>query len=64
MRKFGENLRRVRKERGFTQEELAFKSGISLSQIARIEIGILNTSICTVYRIADTMEIDAGLLFR
>lgn len=63
MLKFGKNLKKIRNEVGVTQEELAYKSGLALSQIGRIETGRLNTSICTVYRIADALDISAGKLF-
>ena len=33
----GENIARLRKERGFTQEELADSVGVSRSMIAQIE---------------------------
>ena len=61
--KFGRNLARIRKERGFTQEELAFQSGLSLSQIARIETGAINTTLNTVFIICDTLDIDPRELF-
>ena len=63
MLQFGKNLKRIRKEVGVTQEELAYKSGLALSQIGRIETGRLNTSICTVYRIAEALNVSAGRLF-
>lgn len=36
---FGENVARLRTERGFTQEELAKMTGVSKSTIVRIELG-------------------------
>ncbi len=60
---FGKHLRKIRKEYGFTQESLAFKIGIEISQISRIERGILNTSISTVYSIAKAIDIPVIELF-
>jgi len=60
---FGKHLRKIRKERGFTQESLAFNIGIEISQISRIERGILNTSISTVYAIAQAIDIPLIELF-
>ncbi len=60
---FGKHLRKIRKEHGFTQESLAFKVGIEISQISRIERGILNTSISTVYAIAQAIDIPVIELF-
>lgn len=42
-----------------SQEDLAYESDLTLSQIARIETGRLNTSICTVYAIAKGLGVDA-----
>lgn len=60
---FGENLKRIRQEKGFTQEKLAFSIGVEISQISRIERGILNTSISLVEAIAKAMEIPIKDLF-
>ena len=60
---FAENLKRIRKSKEITQETLAFKSGLSLSQIARIETGKINTSISTVYVLAKALEVRPGELF-
>ncbi|MBK7131102.1 MAG: helix-turn-helix transcriptional regulator [Crocinitomicaceae bacterium] len=59
LRRFGENLRKIRKSKGMSQEDLAYESDLTLSQIARIETGRLNTSICTVYAIAKGLGVDA-----
>lgn len=63
LKAFGANLRRIRKEKKFTQEELAYKSGIAFSSIVRIEQGQLNTTISTVAKLAETLEIEKKLLF-
>lgn len=52
----------MRKQKGFTQEELAFKMGVEISQISRIERGISNTSISTVNAIAVALEIPLKVL--
>ena len=49
MQIFSKNLRRLRLERGFSQEFLAEEAGISQVQIARMEKGKLNTSISNLY---------------
>ena len=46
-----------------SQEDLADKSGLALSQIARIETGRLNTSISTVYAILKALNAEANELF-
>lgn len=63
MKEFGRNLKRIRKEKGMTQEELQYKSGLALSQIARIETGVVNTTISTVYVLAKALKVEPGELF-
>ncbi len=60
---FGERLRTVRKSKGFTQEKLAFELGIEVSQISRLERGLLNTSISNVYLIAQKLGVKTSFLF-
>jgi transcriptional regulator with XRE-family HTH domain len=45
---FGENLRKVRIEKGLSQEQLAILADVPLSQIGRIERGEINTTISTL----------------
>ncbi len=60
---FGKNLRKIRKSKGFTQAELANDLDIEISQISRIERGIINTSIITIYKISCTLKINITELF-
>lgn len=60
---FGGNLRQLRLAKGFTQEQLANELGIEISQISRIERGVINTSVTTLYAIAKTLKIDVSQLF-
>lgn len=60
---FGERLRHLRKEKGFSQEELAFAADLELSQISRIERGVINTSISQVFQIARALGVPAASLF-
>lgn len=46
-----------------SQEELSYKSGLALSQIARIETGKLNTSVSTVFVILQALDSEANELF-
>ena len=55
---FGENLRRIRNVKGISQEDLAHKADLTLSQVGRIERGIINTSISMVYLLALALEVD------
>lgn len=61
---FALRFKQVRKSKGYTQTQLAFESGISLSQIARIETGIINPTVSTVFAVARAMEIDPDEFFK
>lgn len=56
-------LKLVRSEKGFTQEELAYQSGLTLSQIARIETIKANPTVSTIFKIARTLNISVSELF-
>ena len=56
-------VKKIREEKQFTQEQLAFESGLSLSQIARIETARINPTISTLFRIIRTLEISPKELF-
>lgn len=55
---FGKTLREVRLSKGFTQEQLANELGVEISQISRIERGVINTSVITLYQIAKALKIN------
>jgi len=55
-------VRRMRVERGDTQEDLAHRAGLTVAAFARIERGHANPTWTTVRRIAAALEISlAGL---
>lgn len=56
--KFGERFKAVRKRQSMTQEELAYKSNVALSSIARIETGKLNATIGTIVVLAESLGVD------
>ena len=60
---FGSNVRRVRSLQGLTLEQLALESGLTYSQISRIELGKINTSAYTVYLLSNTLNISPSDLF-
>jgi transcriptional regulator with XRE-family HTH domain len=55
---FGQNLRRIRESKKFTQEDLAEKASVAVSTIARIETGIFNSTISTISVLAKALNID------
>lgn len=60
---FGNNVRRIRLESGLTQEQLANELGVEISQISRIERGVINTSVTTLYSISKTLKIEVSEFF-
>ncbi len=60
---FGANLRKVRKAKNMTMEKLAEEAGLEYSQIARIELGQINTKITTVRAIAKGLNVSEQELF-
>ena len=62
-RKFGQKVGFLRKELGITQEELAFRAGISPSYMSAIERGITDTTISTAKRLAKALDISIAELF-
>jgi transcriptional regulator with XRE-family HTH domain len=61
---FGENLRRIRKSKKVSMENLAHASNMEYSQISRIEKGQINTSISTVKILADALKVEVYELFK
>jgi len=57
LNKFAKRLKQLRSEKKMTQEELAYSSGLSLSQVARIETSKLNPTLCTIVIIANTLKV-------
>jgi transcriptional regulator with XRE-family HTH domain len=53
----GENVRRVRLERGLTQEQLAFEAQIDLTYLGGIERGRRNPSLIVIARIAHSLQV-------
>ncbi|MGE9881576.1 helix-turn-helix domain-containing protein [Blautia obeum] len=56
----GENIKRIRKEKGLTQKRLGELCGINEAQIRRYELGGKNSNpkIETVQRIAEALEVN------
>lgn len=51
-------LRRLREDRGMTLEELAFKSGVSIGSLGRIERGHSSAAWSTVRLILHALDVD------
>lgn len=57
IRQFGEALKNIRKAKGLSQEQLAWKANIEPMQVSKIERGIINTSLSQILNLAKALEI-------
>jgi transcriptional regulator with XRE-family HTH domain len=55
---FGKRLRHLRVEKGITQLDLEIQSGISRTEISRIENGLKNIEFFTVVKLAEALEVN------
>jgi transcriptional regulator with XRE-family HTH domain len=53
----GSNIRKFRNDKEMTQLILSIESGVPLSQVSAIELGKLNTTINTIKKIADALDV-------
>ena len=60
---FAIQLKKVRLRDGYSQNQLAFESGLTLSQIARIETARINPTLSTVFVLARTLNVRLSDLF-
>ena len=63
LKEFGKKLKKLRKEKGFSQAQLAFESNIEISQISRIERGLINTTIANAKHLSKILEVDLKEMF-
>jgi len=57
-----QTLKTQRQNSGLTQEQLAAKTGIPRSTIAKIEAGFRNTTLNTLHELADGLNFDLALV--
>lgn len=53
----GKNLKALRLSANFTQEQLGNEIGVEISQISRIERGLIGTSVATFFDISKALNI-------
>jgi transcriptional regulator with XRE-family HTH domain len=61
---FGDRVREARRDRGFSQEVLAERSGLHRTYIGTVERGERNPALVNLVRIADALELDVSSLMR
>ncbi len=53
----GQNIKRLREKKSWTQEELAEKADLHISYIGQIERGLRYPSLKVLFKIADALEV-------
>ncbi len=62
--KFGERVREIRKEKGLSQEELAYKADLHRTYIGMIERAEKNITLLNIEKIANALEVNISKLFK
>jgi transcriptional regulator with XRE-family HTH domain len=61
-RSYGRNLRRIRRERGYSQEALAFRAEVHRTEISLLERGKRDPGVNMTLRLAGALGVDPGEL--
>ena len=61
--KFGERVRELRKEKGLSQEQLAFKANLHRTYIGMIERAEKNITLINIEKLAKALEVKVRELF-
>lgn len=61
--RFGRNVKAERARRGWTQEELADRAGITEAYVGRVERGEASPSITTAHLLAGALDVSIAILF-
>lgn len=59
----GQSIRKIRSEKGFTQESLSLGSGISRSHIAMIESGKRDITVNSLFKISRALGVNLAEIF-
>ncbi len=60
--KVGQNVKRLRKEKGFSQEQFAFEADLHRTYISDIERGNRNPTVTVLEKIAIALDVKPGKL--
>ncbi|MEW8049686.1 MAG: helix-turn-helix transcriptional regulator [Candidatus Thiodiazotropha endolucinida] len=61
---FGQRIRNLRKEKGYSQESFADHANIHRTYMGGIERGERNPTLTTIYRLAEALEVDPSELLK
>ena len=60
---FATNLRRLRHEKGFSQDDLAYEAEVSRSYLSQLEKGAFYASLKIIGRLAEALDVDPFQVF-
>lgn len=60
----GQRIREIRKEKGYSQEELASRADLDRTYMTSVECGRRNISIVNLYKIAKALGVTLEEMFR
>lgn len=60
---FGDKVREIRKQKGLSQEQLAYKADLHRTYIGMIERAEKNITLVSIEKIANALEVDIVRLF-
>jgi transcriptional regulator with XRE-family HTH domain len=58
------NLRRLRNEKGMSQDDLAYEAGVSRSYLSQLEKGAFYASLRILGRLATALDVEAAELLK
>ncbi len=61
---FARNLRKVRREKGYSQEALALEAGVDRTYVSALERQVYSASIDMVDKLATVLGVDASTLLQ
>lgn len=64
LRQFGTEVRRLRTERGLSQEALGYEAGLHRTFVGAVERGEVNISLVNILRLAHALRVAPAVLLR
>ena len=62
--RFGQRLRQLRRARGWSQEELAFRAGLHRTYVSSTERGQRNVALVNLEKLSKALEVEMAEMFR